>query len=118
MELLLRWGEFAQLLGELKGYFHKMVELTGTLWEHDSVHGSLNHGFASYVGVALLKAFGGIAEIDTREKIVSVIDAELGRDGDISITIADGTLIAKRRKVGEKEVVSYVLPDGYRLLKK
>jgi alpha-L-rhamnosidase len=115
MELLLRWGEFAQLLGELKGYFLKMVELTGTLWEHDSVHGSLNHGFASYVGVAVLKAFSGIAEIDTRNKTVTVIDAKLGHDGDVSIAVTDGSLIAKRRKDGEKETVSYRLPDGYRL---
>ncbi|MBT7068684.1 MAG: hypothetical protein HN919_20485 [Verrucomicrobia bacterium] len=117
MELLLRWGEFGKLLGELKGYFHKMVELTGTLWEHDSVHGSLNHGFASYVGVAVLKAFGGIAEIDTRNKTVTVIDATLGRDGEVSIAIADGTLTAKRRRDGEKETVSYALPDGYRLVR-
>ena len=34
-------------------YFYKMARETGTLWEHDSIFGSLNHGFASYIAVLL-----------------------------------------------------------------
>lgn len=34
-------------------YFYKMARETGTLWEHDSIFGSLDHGFASYIAVLL-----------------------------------------------------------------
>lgn len=103
--MLLRWGKFSQLFEELKGYFHKMVELTGTLWEHNTIHGSRNHGFASYVGVAILKAFGVIVEIDTRVKNVSIIDAQLGKEGEVFIETPDGILMARRRMDGWKETV-------------
>ena len=46
-------------LAEIKEFFGGMVQLTGTLWEHDNVHsGSLNHGFASYVAAAIRQALG------------------------------------------------------------
>lgn len=38
-----------------------MAQLTGTLWEHNRpTGGSLNHGFASYAGVALRRALDGL----------------------------------------------------------
>ena len=38
-----------KLLENIRGYFLKMAELTGTLWENDSPTASCNHGFASHV---------------------------------------------------------------------
>jgi alpha-L-rhamnosidase len=59
LECLLERGMYDKVLTEIKGFFGGMAELTGTLWEHDNVHdGSLNHGFASYVAVAMLQAMG------------------------------------------------------------
>ena len=55
MELLYAWGEYEKLLEEIKIYFGKMAELTGTLWEHNAVCASLNHGFASFAGVMAYK---------------------------------------------------------------
>ncbi len=57
MELLIREKKYDLLVEEIEMYFGKMSELTGTLWEHNKISGSLNHGFASFVAVALLKVF-------------------------------------------------------------
>jgi len=55
MELLLEYEYDEILLKEVESYFGNMAELTGTLWEHKEIRGSLNHGFASYVGVVIKK---------------------------------------------------------------
>ncbi|MBE6689506.1 MAG: hypothetical protein E7588_09605 [Ruminococcaceae bacterium] len=58
MELLREWGKNEMLVKEIKDFFQHMAQHTGTLWEHkDMTAGSLNHGFASYVGGLLLEIF-------------------------------------------------------------
>ena len=49
LELLYRYGEWEKLTENIKGYFSKMAEFTGTLWENDTPNASCNHGFASHV---------------------------------------------------------------------
>ncbi len=49
LELLCRYGENEKLLENIRGYFLKMANLTGTLWEMDAPTASCNHGFASHV---------------------------------------------------------------------
>ncbi len=49
LELLCREGESEKLLNNIKGYFLKMADLTGTLWEMETPTASCNHGFASHV---------------------------------------------------------------------
>ena len=56
--ILKREGLSAQVGKEVRGYYLKMAEQTGTLWENDSPHASCNHGFASYVAL-LLQAYPG-----------------------------------------------------------
>lgn len=53
MDLLSRFGEEKSLLDEMKRYFLKMAEATGTLWERDEERSSCNHGFASFLCVLL-----------------------------------------------------------------
>ncbi|MBQ8495868.1 MAG: hypothetical protein IJ489_00230 [Clostridia bacterium] len=48
LELLYRYGEHEKLIGNIKGFFKKMADTTGTLWENDSTSASCNHGFASH----------------------------------------------------------------------
>ena len=55
--ILKREGRVAQLSCEIRGYYLKMAETTGTLWEHDSPGASCNHGFASYLAI-LIEATG------------------------------------------------------------
>ena len=49
LELLYLYGEHEKLIQNIKGFFTKMADLTGTLWENDSTTASCNHGFASHV---------------------------------------------------------------------
>lgn len=56
LELLSRAGRHEQVLQETTGYFKKMADLTGTLWEHDHTNASCCHGFASYINVLMVRA--------------------------------------------------------------
>ena len=53
--VLKREGLSEQVVREIRGYYLKMAERTGTLWEHDSPSASCNHGFASYIAILLAK---------------------------------------------------------------
>ena len=53
LAVLKREGLDEQVSREIRGYYLKMAETTGTLWEHDRPEASCNHGFASYVAVLL-----------------------------------------------------------------
>lgn len=72
-ELLSRLGLSAQILEESKDYFRKMVETTGTLWEHDSPTASCSHGFASHVERLLFRDVVGIRNIDYVGRKVEVV---------------------------------------------
>ncbi|OQB37879.1 MAG: Bacterial alpha-L-rhamnosidase [Candidatus Hydrogenedentes bacterium ADurb.Bin179] len=49
-----------------------MVERTGTLWENQQDHASLNHGFASHAVVTLFRDVLGVAPLDVAQKNVTV----------------------------------------------
>jgi alpha-L-rhamnosidase len=49
LELLHVYGENEKLEENIRGFFTKMANTTGTLWENDSTTASCNHGFASHV---------------------------------------------------------------------
>ena len=51
--VLKRAGCDAQVAREIRGYYLKMAEQTGTLWEHDRPEASCNHAFASYLAILL-----------------------------------------------------------------
>jgi hypothetical protein len=56
LEALLKMKEYNLVLDDIENFFGNMERLTGTLWENRSVHGSLDHGFASYAAAAMMKA--------------------------------------------------------------
>ncbi|MBI4025742.1 MAG: hypothetical protein HY360_12230 [Verrucomicrobia bacterium] len=70
MELLSRYDCHARLLEEARDHFHKMAEITGTLWENDDVRASCNHGFASHVVHVWYRDILGIHRIDAQERKV------------------------------------------------
>lgn len=53
MELLARDGRRDQMREEIKRYYLKMADSTGTLWEHDAPHASCCHAFSSFLTVLL-----------------------------------------------------------------
>ena len=48
IDLLMREGKKADVMEECLKLFLPMAERTGTLWEHNGISASCNHGFASY----------------------------------------------------------------------
>lgn len=56
IEALLKLKEYDLVLKDIRLFFGEMGAKTGTLWEHRQTNGSRNHGFASYVLVAMLRA--------------------------------------------------------------
>lgn len=56
LEALLKMKEYDLVLSDVESFFGHMEKLTGTLWENRFIHGSLDHGFASYAAVAMMKA--------------------------------------------------------------
>ena len=49
LELLSRANEHQKIEQNIRDYFSKMADKTGTLWEHDKETASCNHGFASHI---------------------------------------------------------------------
>jgi len=56
LEALLKMGEGELVLSDIRSFFGKMSEQTGTLWEYRQEKGSKDHGFASYALVAIDQA--------------------------------------------------------------
>ena len=71
-ELLSRAGRADQILQEMADYLMYMVERTGTLWENQQDHASLNHGFASHAVVTLYRDILGVAEVDSLKRRVHI----------------------------------------------
>jgi alpha-L-rhamnosidase len=77
LELLSRQGLSAQILDETKGYFLKMADLTGTLWENDNTSASCCHGFASHVERLMYRDVLGLRSVDAVNKKVRVAFADV-----------------------------------------
>lgn len=72
LELLSRAGESQEIAKELLGYFEKMAQATGTLWEHGNPTASCNHGFSSHAVHALYRDVLGLYAIDPHKHTVHV----------------------------------------------
>jgi hypothetical protein len=55
----MRAGKREQVLQECIRLFEKMADRTGTLWEHNGIYASCNHGFASYAIKWIIYALSG-----------------------------------------------------------
>ncbi len=93
LELLSRQELTAQILDETKGYFLKMADLTGTLWENDTTVASCCHGFASHVERLMFRDVLGIRSVDRVNKRVEISFA------DVPLQSCSGTI-----PVGDREV--------------
>lgn len=96
--MLLKMERFTSVLDDISGYFADMAKTTGTLWENDRKEslehgGSLNHGFASFAGAAIVMACAGISDINYAEKVIYMdCDYLCGHDYDIEIGTEDGKI--------------------------
>jgi alpha-L-rhamnosidase len=115
MEILLRWREYNQVIEESVGYFYNMATVTGTLWEHDKIRGSLNHGFASFAGVAIIRSLLGVQDINELDGTV-VLDFRYNRIPQASGVIGTsmGAIRVRRELKDGKQVISYHIPAGFK----
>ena len=110
MELLLRWQKYDEILDQIKKFFTKMADVTGTLWEHDADWASTCHGFASFAAVAITRAICGIRWIDNNDKILYLdkchaknYNGEFNFKCGITITVKDGERSIENR--GEWQII-------------
>lgn len=59
IDLLMRDGARSRVLEELLRLFEPMAKRTGTLWEHNNIRASCDHGFAAYAGRWIVYALTG-----------------------------------------------------------
>lgn len=114
LELLSRQGLSAQILDETKGYFLKMTDLTGTLWEHDNTGASCCHGFASHVASMLYRDVLGIRSIDrlNRKIVIGFSDIPLQQCAG-TVPVGDDCVSVDWRKEGECFRYRVRAPKGY-----
>ena len=109
LELLERMGRYRQLIDEIKTYFYPMAEQTGTLWEHNQLGGSQNHGFASYAAVSIVKALTGLKDIDERNQAVECGNTDCAIPCKVRIGLIGGEISFERNGDGSKVEI----PDAY-----
>jgi len=116
LELLSRQGLSAQILDETKGYFLKMADLTGTLWENDSTVASCCHGFASHVERLMYRDVLGIRSIDAvnRKIALSFSDVPL-QSCSGTLPIGNNALTVSWRKANDTFFYSIRKPRGFDL---
>ena len=114
MTLLSRYGEPARLLAEMKGYFLRMAQKTGTLWEHNDTRASCNHGFASQLCALLYREALGVRSIDRALRMVVLQPPAPSLDHCAGeIPVLDGVLrLSWKRRVDGVEW-STDLPPGW-----
>lgn len=86
IDLLMRVGERKRVLDECIRVFGKMAERTGTLWEHNDILASCDHGFASYAARWIVWALTGY-DVLTGD---GPAKEGIGIDCDLSLPFADG----------------------------
>ena len=119
LEILSRAGLSAQVLRECRGYFKKMADLTGTLWEMDSPRASCCHGFASHAACMLFRDVLGIRRVDPVARTVEVaVPADLPLDGcEGARPVADGEIrVSWRRAADGAPIVDVAAPEGWTVL--
>ncbi|MCQ2144083.1 MAG: hypothetical protein MJY56_08475, partial [Bacteroidales bacterium] len=72
LEILSREGYTKNVLDNINGFFTKMADLTGTLWENMSTNASCNHGFASHIAHVMYRDGLGIASVDPLARKVTL----------------------------------------------
>jgi alpha-L-rhamnosidase len=115
LDVLSRFGQHQQVIDEIRGYFLKMADTTGTLWENDGTYASCNHGFASHVVRWILCDFVGVYEIDAVGRRVTLREPKSSSGwATLSLPVADGQVAVDWRREVEKMRLDVSLPAEFR----
>lgn len=98
--ILNKYGYKNEVKKEVVQYFYNMTKLTGTLWEHDSYHASLNHGFTSVVINIIISAYFGLEEINNQTKTLYFNKKHLSDFAKVELPLINGKLILENNKDG------------------
>lgn len=90
LEMLKKYKYYQKVFDDCKDFFLYMAERTGTLWEHKYVHGSLNHGFASYAANLIIESISGITFYEGKNKILYLTEPKVNIDFKAFIPIDEG----------------------------
>jgi alpha-L-rhamnosidase len=117
LELLSREGLTAQILNETKGYFLKMAELTGTLWENDTTVASCCHGFASHCVRLMYRDVLGLRNVDRVNKKVEISFSDVPLQSCSGATpVVGGMVSVSWRKADNTFFYMVDAPNDYKLL--
>lgn len=114
LELLSRYAGPEQIKRDILGFYLKMAEKTGTLWEHMGTQASCNHGFASHVVHSLYRDILGVRRVDTRSKRIEVEIFDVGLDWcEGTIQTPAGPVVLRWQVEGQEAWYSIDAPAGY-----
>jgi alpha-L-rhamnosidase len=117
MEILTEQGAYQQVMDELKDYFSKMAKITGTLWENDSLEtGSLNHGFASYIGIIITKIVLGIKKIDIPNKLLYLDFSYKEKEASGLVGTIYGDIMITRKFCNNQLITTYEVPEQFEVI--
>lgn len=111
--ILNRNGLYSAAYKEIINYYYKMASFTSTLWEHDSPHASLNHGFASYVLNVVIESNFGLKEISIKNKEIVIDRNALHKEGGVKIPVLNDYLILKCNKNNDE--IEITAPKGFQI---
>ena len=113
LELLSRSGRRRQVLEEAIGYFSRMADRTGTLWEHDDTRASCCHGFASHLAVVCARdALGLTVDLAGRRVCFSPQENGLSRCSG-EFPVPGGVVKASWTLANGEISASLDIPDGW-----
>ena len=114
LELLSQQGLAAQILVETQGYFRKMADQTGTLWENDDTCASCCHGFASHLVRVLYRDVLGIRGVDAVNQRASICFSDIPlRTCSGAMPVGDRELTVRWRKDGDLFYYHVTAPSGF-----
>ena len=103
LSILNKEGYLSESFKEIVEYFYDMSVLTGTIWEHNGTHASLNHGFTSVIANFLMNDYFGLKEINAIKKEIRMSIKALKKQARTTIYI--GNLPVKFINDGKEVVV-------------
>jgi len=115
LEILAREGYTKDVIDNINGFFTKMADLTGTLWENMSTNASCNHCFASHIAHVMYRDGLCIKNVDPVAKVVTLHFTENGLDSCEGKMPIGNDFINLSWTRGEDRAVKYEirLPEGW-----
>lgn len=111
-DYLVKKGLGGQFISEIYDSYYRMACTTGTLWEYNQIHCSLNHGFGSYVANMIVLAVSGYYYVNEEQKTVMVRNETTDLKYEIKVPTKSGYITIEN--VDGKRKID--VPEGYAIV--